>query len=157
MSEVVGQILAFAIVAGVFILSLIAFGLAQKATENRVIQLQADSAASRVASVIVQTGLLVEEQGNSVRARLALDLPTDLEGQTYTVQLKVPGGGVRASIVVAIPSRGITASAPLFAVESPTGVALCPTTVHGGRIYARFSDSTPGTPAVPCMFLEAAP
>jgi len=155
-SEVVGQILAFAIVAGVFVLSMIAFEKAAEGTKDRVIQLRADSTAARIASVVIEAGMLTETHGTGLRARLLVDLPQDLEGRAYRVALEAPGGGETARIVLTVPGRSITATAPLLAIEASGGVPICPTEVAGGRMFATFTEPAL-SPGNPCLSLEAAP
>lgn len=154
-SEVVGQILAFGIVAAVFVFSMVAFQMSQERATDRVVALRAESAATRVAGLAVQAGILVENHGTAVEARFLADLPQDLEGRSYLVKLLPPGGGETGRVVVEVPSRGITATAPLFAVEAAAGVAICSSTVDGAPVLVRFSDDV--NPGTPCIFLEAAP
>lgn len=153
-SEVISQILVFAIVTAVFLLSMVAFQAAQEATRDRVVEVRAQSAASRVASAVVQAGILTEQQDTAIRVRFHIDLPPDLDGLAYQVSLLAPAGE-SATILVEVPSRGIQATAPLFSIEAAAGVKVCPTTVDGGSLYARFADTAPGTPTEPCIFLEA--
>ncbi|MFO1534657.1 MAG: hypothetical protein ABR586_03235 [Thermoplasmatota archaeon] len=151
-----GQILAFAIVAGVFVLSMLAFQKASEQASDRVVQIRADSTAARIASVIVQSGLIMEEQGSSVRVRFLIDLPQEIERRDYEVELHVPAAGETATVVVTVPSRDITATAPLMAIEASSGITVCPGTVPGGHMYARYGEPA-GSPGNPCLFLEAAP
>jgi len=153
-NEIVGQIIAFGIVSVVFVLSMIAFAAAQQGTQDRVLQLQSDSAAARVAGMVVQAGLVYESQGPSAHVKLRVDLPSDLQGRSYEVALVPAAPAVPASLQLTVPSRVLTSTAPLFAVDAPTGLVLCGTTVHGGPVDVRYDD-TPH-PGAPCLYLESA-
>ncbi|HUR62060.1 MAG TPA: hypothetical protein VM286_06820 [Candidatus Thermoplasmatota archaeon] len=140
-SEVIGQILIFGIVSVLLVMSMIAFNAAQAGARDRVVALRADSAATRVAGIVVQSSLIAEQQGTSSKITFLVDLPQQIEGLSYTVRL-VPKSAtvppVPAHVDVVVPALRITATAPLFSADQPTSFDVCPATVPGGRVAVRF-------------------
>jgi type II secretory pathway pseudopilin PulG len=158
-SEVVGYLLVFGILSIVLVLSMTAFAAGQQAAQSRAVQLRAESAAARVAGVVVQTAVLWEQQGSGFAVAYLVDLPQDLEGRSYVVRLEpattvnVVGdcttGAHPDQVCVQVPSLGITVTAPVFSAAAPTGLDICRTQVQGGALNVRINLPTSGTPAIP--------
>ncbi len=84
-SEVIGFLLTFAIISFILLVSMLAFNDAQQRAENRLIEIQGASAAQRVAAGAVDLALFVSEHPYNVS--IAIDLPTELQGISYSVML----------------------------------------------------------------------
>lgn len=157
-SEVVGYLLVFGILSIVLVLSMSAFAVGQEAAQSRAVQLRAESAAARVAGVVVQTAVLWEQQGAGFAVAYFIDLPQDLEGRSYTVRLEpaktvdVAGdctvGAHPDQVCVQVPSLSITVTAPVFSAAAPTGLDICAgadstgTQVVGGALNVRINAPT---------------
>lgn len=145
-SEVIGYLLVFGILSIVLVLSMAAFATGQEAAQARAVQLRAESAAARVAGVVVQAAILAEQQGTSAALAYGVDLPEQFEGRDYTVRLegRVPPNCTTNCITpdlvrVKVPSLSINVTAPVFSVSAPANIAICTTTeeVPGGPLYVR--------------------
>lgn len=150
-SEVIGFLLVFAILAIVLVLSMFAFGVIHNRAKSSVVTLQAESVAQRVASATVDAALFGE--GHTVatsRYHIVLDLPERLEGRAYEVFLDETAEEVR----VEVPSLGITAKAPIFSAGAGTNVNLCSNVagIPGGTMSVRF-----GPNPTECVYLEDSP
>ncbi|MEA3203349.1 MAG: hypothetical protein QOI63_1024 [Thermoplasmata archaeon] len=162
-SEVLGHILIFGIVAMLLVSSMLAFNVAQTAARDRVVGLRAESAATRVAGVVVQTSIVQERQGVTASAtaqvRFLVDLPQQFEGLSYTLSLVATAGSVAAHVRVQVPSDHVDVSAALFSADAPSGIGVCASSAPGGPVYVAFDtlSSCSGTctaPAVaPCPYL----
>ncbi|MCA1811137.1 MAG: hypothetical protein LC623_03890 [Halobacteriales archaeon] len=142
-----GQLLIFAIVSILLVLSMLAFNQAQTAARDRVVALRAESAATRVSGIVVQTALIAEQQGIASTVRFLVDLPSQLEGLPYTVSLVPAAGGVPAHIGLTVPRIPVTVTAALFSADAATSTAgfdICSSTVGGGRLNVRF-DARPAS------------
>ena len=150
-SEVIGYVLIFAIVSMLLIGSMLAFNIAQDAARARVIGLRAESAATRVAGVVVQVAIVQERQATTPGAQalvsFLVDLPDQLEGQTYKVALEppVPAGCTAACtqagrVHVTAPATKTDVTAALFSADAPTGIDVCSpaTSVTGGALYVHY-------------------
>lgn len=148
-SEVVGYLLVFGILSIVLVLSMSAFAVGQEAAQSRAVQLRAESAAARVAGVVVQTAVLWEQQGTGFAVAHLVDLPQDLEGRGYTVRLEpattadVPddctAGAHPDQVCVKVTSLAITVTAPVFSAAAPADLAICRTEVTGGALHVRIN------------------
>jgi type II secretory pathway pseudopilin PulG len=145
-SEVVGYLLVFGILSIVLVLSMSAFSVGQEAAQGRAVQLRAESAAARVAGVVVQTAILAEQQGTGAAVAYEVDLPTDLEGASYTVSLEAGIGAFGCSpsptcvpdlVRVEVPAFLIDVTAPVFSVSAPALLSICTTEVSGGPLFVR--------------------
>lgn len=117
-SEVVGQILIFGILSTVLILSLLGFNVAREGTADQVVEVRAESLAQRVAGVVVDAALFAETQdADDLRLALPIDLPSDLEGRSYRIDL----GEDDVTLTVGAES----VSAALFSSSQPADVAVC--------------------------------
>lgn len=174
-TEVVGYLLVFGILSVVLVLSLSAFTVAQEAARGRVVELRAESAAARVAGVVVQVALLAEQQGSGTVVAFSVDLPGQLEGRDYRVHLdeKLPAACTTActrpdQVRVVVPAYGLEVTTPVFSAGASPSVTLCPTEVGGGAILVRVGAPADGSRPVPAacqptaadpaprVFLEAA-
>jgi hypothetical protein len=144
-SEVIGYLLVFGILSMVLVLSMSAFSIGQEAAQSRAVQLRAESAAARVAGVVVQTAILAEQQGTSAAIAYLVDLPQDLEGAAYTVSLEAAAGTAPDLVRVQVPAFEIDVTAPVFSVSAPAILFICTTEVPGGPLYVRIY----GADAVP--------
>jgi hypothetical protein len=134
-SEVIGFLLTFGILSVMLVMSMYAFGVAAKGAQTQAVELHAESAATRVAGVVVEAAVLVEQQGTtSPTLAYVLDLPDDLEGRSYLVRLEAASGSEPDLVRVLVPSLGIDVTAPVFAAAAPANVAICTTEVGGGSL-----------------------
>lgn len=145
-SEVIGYLLVFGILSIVLVLSMSAFSVGQEAAQGRAVQLRAESAAARVAGVVVQTAILAEQQGPSAAVAYGVDLPTDLEGASYVVSLEAGIGAFGCTpsstcvpdlVRVTVPKFEIDVTAPVFSVSAPALLSICTTEAAGGPLYIR--------------------
>ena len=89
-SEVVGQILIFGILSTVLILSLLGFNVAREGATEQVVEVRGESVAQRIAGVVVDAALFAEtNEAAALRLALPMDLPDDLEGQSYLIDLNL--------------------------------------------------------------------
>lgn len=161
MSEVIGQILIFAIISMLLILSMLAFNAAQAGARDRVVSLRAESAATRVAGIVVQSSLIAEQQGSSSKITFLVDLPQQIEGLDYQVLLVPKAGSTPAHVDVVVPAVRVTGTAPLFSADQPTSFDICPITRPGGHLNVRFDLRTAAPGGCPtgtktvALFLES--
>jgi hypothetical protein len=159
-AEVVGQVLIFGILSVLLILSMVAFNKAQLGARDRIVELRAESAATRVAGIVVQTSLIAEQRGATSQVKFLVDLPQQIEGLAYTVSLVPAAGSVPAHVAVAVPANNALVTAALFSADAATATAgfdLCASSVTGGHLNVRFDTrpaTCPGTHAV-ALFLES--
>jgi hypothetical protein len=155
-SEVIGYILVFGILSMLLVLSMTSFNIAQGSARERAVELRAESAAARVAGVLVQTAILAERESASAAAMAyRIDLPADLEGMDYQVHLepRSPAGCTNACtypdrVRISVPAIELTSvTAPLFSASAPANVHLCATTAAGGAIQIRYDVPTGLSPA----------
>lgn len=138
-SEVIGYILVFGILSMILILAMVAFSVIHGRAESAVVAVEGQSVAQRVASSVVNAALFAERYPGSDASYLqALDLPAQLEGNDYTVQLVDAVPGVTpAQVLVVVPALGLEATAPLFSAEASADVAICSSDVPGGRVQVQ--------------------
>lgn len=84
-SEVVGFLLTFGIISTILLVAMLGFNDAQQRAEVRLIEIQGSSAAQRVASAAVDLALFA--QSNPHETAVAIDLPAELQGISYSVFL----------------------------------------------------------------------
>lgn len=84
-SEVVGFLLTFGIISAILLVAMLGFNDAQQRAEIRLIEIQGASAAQRVASAAVDLALFA--QSNPHDTSVAIDLPAELQGISYSVFL----------------------------------------------------------------------
>src|SRR5688572_31294669 len=84
-SEVIGFLLTFAIISFILLVSMLAFNNAQARAENRLIEIQGASAAQRVAAAAVDLALFASD--HPFDTAVAIDLPVELQGISYSVQV----------------------------------------------------------------------
>lgn len=153
-TEVIGYLLVFGILSLVLVMSMVSFNIAQVAARERAVELRAESAAARVAGVVVQTAVLAEQMADSSPVvAYQLDLDDQLEGYDYTIRLEPAGKATLCEadgddladadqICVVVTGIDVTATAPLFAAAAPADVTLCLTAVEGGTIAVLYDDVT---------------
>ncbi|MHB1261561.1 MAG: DUF7266 family protein [Thermoplasmatota archaeon] len=170
-SEVIGYLLVFGILSMVLVLSMSAFSTGQVAAERRAVELRAESAAARVAGVVVQNAVLWEQQGAGFAVAYLVDLPQQLEGRDYVVRIEKAttvtvatdclAGAHPDRICVMVPGLGITVTAPVFSAAAPLGLDICNSEAPGGPIHVRINVPAIGAPALASgctpddLFLEA--
>ena len=160
-SEVIGYLLTFGILSMVLVLAMSAFSVGQEAAVERAVELRAESAAARVAGVVVQTAVLAEQQGTGIAVAYLVDLPQQLEGRDYIVTLEPAAGGNPDLVRVEVTSLDIDVTAPVFSVGAAALNICAATPVPGGPIYVRYYGTTPNAPftSAGCgannLFLEA--
>jgi hypothetical protein len=150
--EIIGSILIFGILSVILVLSMIAFNVAQQAARGRAVELRAESAAARVAGVVVQVAVVWEQQHTtssdaSVAYRVALD--DQFEGLAYTVRLEpsttidvaadCSRGAHPDEVCVKVPAANVVAIAPVFSAAAPTSLDICATSVGGGALNVRIN------------------
>lgn len=149
-SEVVGFLLTFGILSIMLVMAMYAFGVAAEGAEERAVALHAESAATRVAGVVVEVAVLAEQQGpNDPSVVFVVELPDGLEGFAYAVHLEPASGADPDRLRVTVPALGIDVSAPIFSAAAPSNVNICSTTVEGGRIAVLYDDPTDADPNLP--------
>jgi hypothetical protein len=153
----VGYLLVFGILSLVLVLSMSAFGVAEAGAKNRVVQVRAESAAARVAGVVVQTSILAERQGSGTTVAYFVDLPEQLEGLDYRVSLEPKAGSTPDQVRILVPATKLSLTSPVFAAGASTSVDLCSITVQGGPVYVRFGAPAGGAHPVPAACLPVAP
>ncbi|MES2153998.1 MAG: hypothetical protein V4510_02595 [bacterium] len=159
-SEIIGYILVFAIVAVLLILGMLAFNKAQNDARRNVIDLRAQSAATRVSSLVVEASLLAETQGTTTAMRFLAPLPEDLEGFSYTVAIEPAANGNVERVHVVVAGAAVDVTAPIFSASAPLTVDICPgptgtgTSARGGHISIAFNVDT--YPTQSCLFVEPA-
>lgn len=117
-SEVVGQILIFGILSTVLILSLLGFNVAREGATEQVVEVRGESVAQRIAGVVVDAALFAEtNEAAALRLALPMDLPDDLEGQSYLIDLN--GDDVTISV------QGQSLQSALFSSGKPADVTVC--------------------------------
>jgi hypothetical protein len=168
-SEVLGHILIFGIVSMLLVSSMLAFNIAQVGARDRVVGLRAESAATRVAGVVVQASIVQERQSTTASAtaqvRFLVDLPQQLEGLAYTVALVPTAGGVAAHVGVTVPSDNVAVTAALFSADAPAGIGVCSSSVPGGAVYVAFDTlsscsgtcTAPAVPPCPYLYVKSLP
>lgn len=171
-----GFLLTFAILSILLVGSMITFNVAAQRAEERTVAVQMESAAARVAGLIVQTSLLAEQQGANVALAYTVELPQELEGRDYDIRVEAaaasgsqcrradePDGPFPDQVCVIVPSLDLYVKAPVFSAAAPTNVKICTTEVAGGEILVRYDAKTavsggcPGVPAgiAKAIFLQA--
>ena len=149
-SEVIGFLLTFGILSVMLVMSMYAFGVAAEGSEEQAVTLRAESAATRVAGVVVEAALLAEQYG-SAQPTLAytVELPEDLEGYGYTVSVVAASGSDPDLVRVLVPSLGIDVTAPVFSAAAPSSVAICTSTVPGDHLVVLYDDPAADDPDLP--------
>ncbi len=149
-SEVLGAILVLATVTLVLMIGFYGFTQNETRVRERVVTLQAQSAAQRVAATAVDAAVFAEAHGANATYQRTLELPDSFEGSAYRVALEASPPRVR----VLVPASGETVTAPLFGADAATSVTLCDTDLIGGRMTVRHDDRQ--TPGSACIYLESA-
>lgn len=162
-SEVVGYIIMFGILSMITVISMLTFNDAQASTQDRVVELRADSAAARVAGAVVTAALFAEDnEGNDANFTREIELQQLLDGRAYTVALLPDDGTDPDRIEVDVAAIGYTATAPLFSAGATPQVTICAGqgAVEGGVIAVRYATQAGKDPGGVCpaqsIFLEAA-
>lgn len=137
-SEVIGQILIFGILSTVLILTLVGFNVAKVSAEERAIDLRAESAAQRVAAVAVQAALFAEENaGREITFSGFVDLPQDLEGRSYFLDLG------EDTIDATVPATGSAVSVRLLRTGVAPDLVVCDQPeMPGGPVNVRVVTTT---------------
>jgi hypothetical protein len=143
-SEVIGYILMFGILSIITVFAMLTFATAHAAAQDRVVELRADSAAERVAGIVVTAALFAEAHQNEGTFERRIDLAPQFEGREYTVSIVRGVGSDPDRIEVMVPGISYTAQAPLFSAGSPSGFALCTSPVPGGIVRVLFGAAPAG-------------
>lgn len=145
-SEVIGQIIMFGILAMILVLSLVGFNTAKDGAQARVADANAESISQRIASAVVDAALFAETAGDEdILLQMDVHLPDEVEGDPYTIELD------EDEVRVTVQRVGREAGAPLFASGTPSAVAVCVQTgtddaVSGGSVRVQVS----AHPPAPC-------
>lgn len=94
-SEVVGYILTFALSAIILLISVQSFTVARNNSDGVVTGVELKSIANRVASRVIEAGLVSQEFENST-FNVTIAIPKDLNGHEYTVEVDNEEVTVRA-------------------------------------------------------------
>jgi hypothetical protein len=161
-SEVLGHVLIFGIVSMLLVSSMLAFNVAQGGARDRVVQLRAESAATRVAGVVVQASIVQERQSTLVASAIAnvrflVDLPDSLEGLAYKVALDPAVGSQAARVHVTVPGNKADVTAALFSADAPSGISVCASNAPGGHLYVAFDKLSPCSATVAYLYVKSAP
>jgi hypothetical protein len=123
-SEVLGFILSFALSAIFLMIALSSFYAARNNTDGIVAASELRSVADRVATRIVEAGLVGQEFPNAT-INLTLNIPQDLNGHPYQIVAKKTGIWVNAS------DATYSSMASVFKVDAVSGVDVCGTAYSG--------------------------
>ncbi|HET6398999.1 MAG TPA: hypothetical protein VFH47_05545 [Candidatus Thermoplasmatota archaeon] len=129
-SEVLGQVLTFAILGVLVTGALLAFGPLRERTEAGVARTEAEAAATRVAAAVVQAAVLAEHGSHAATgeaSRTHVPLPRDLAGHAYRVTLEA------SAVRIDVPALGLHLRAPTFQAGG-AATAACEHTVAGGPL-----------------------
>ncbi len=139
-SEVIGQILMFGILSMVLILSLLGFNAAKQGAEDRVAELEADSAAQRVAGVYISASLFSEQNSaNSLDYQRLVDLPDRIQQRDYTISIQ------SESLTLSIPTAQVTVTTSLLSAGAAPELVVCnQANFAGGPLLVRARDYVPG-------------
>lgn len=152
-TEVLGQILMFAVLSMVLVLSLVAFGAAKDRAAERAAELQAEAAAQQVASAVVEASLFIESRGAAATYERRIDLREMIEDREYAVHLEPEDLTHTDRVRVVVGSYGVEATAPLFRAGAPVGITLSSSEVAGGPLEVVFGPCPPLLVA-DCLYLE---
>ena len=149
-SEVVGFLLTFGIIATILLVAMLGFNDAQQRAEVRLVEIQGASAAQRVASAAVDLALFAED--NPYDTAVAIDLPTELQGFSYSVQVcgatgDPCGDGATYCTTHACPYVKVTSSRGTPQYQSTfllVGKSFCTTgnAASGGIVLVTYSASS---------------
>ena len=120
-TEVLGFILSFALSAVFLMIAMSSFYTARSNTDSVLAASELKSIADRVASRIVEAGLVGQEFPNAT-INLTVVIPQDINGHPYQVVAKATGVWVNATDA---PYSGM---ATVFKVDAVSGVAVSGTT-----------------------------
>lgn len=133
-SEVVGFLLTFGIIAGILVVAMLGFNDAQADAERRVAEQQATSIAQRVAGVVVDVALFAERNLNTSNVSILLELPTSLQRNGYTVRLLGSNVTVESALVQPPARQSIFAAANQF--------GQLDSAASGGNLYVNYCSLT---------------
>lgn len=116
-TEVIGYVLSFAISAIFLLISLNVFHAARANTEEVVTGVELKTIADRVASRIVELGL-VSQEFPEARMNVTLNIPQTLNGRLYTIT------GTAALITVETNDAELSATATTFKTDVISGIVV---------------------------------
>lgn len=116
-SEVLGFVLSFALSAVFLMIALSSFYTARNNTEAVVSAVELRAIADRVASRVIEAGLIGQEFPNATY-NVTVAIPTDLSGQPYYVV------ATATTVFVNATSGDISASASTLRLDAVTGFAV---------------------------------
>ncbi len=160
-SEVIGQILMFGILSMVLILSLLGFNVAKSGAEDRVAELEADSAAQRVAGVYISASLFAEQNvDHEVDYQRLVNLPDRIQQRDYSISIQ------GETLTLEIPTASVTVTTSLLSAGAPAELVVCKqTNIPGGPLLIRARTYQTGDELALCtnrstesiiLFLESA-
>lgn len=145
-SEVVGSILIFGIVSMLFTLSLLGFVAAKEAAQERVVELQAESVAQRIAGVIVGAAIFYDAHngtGPDMDFRRHVQIEGQIEQSDFQIDLD------NDTVVVTVPAFDRSATVSVLGANKTALVTVCDMApfTHSAVLHVRVSD-----PPTPCYY-----
>ncbi len=144
MSEVIGQILSLGIMSALLITSLLGFSVAKDNAVEQAVMVRGDALLQKVSTTAIQAALFAEDnQGSGFTFNATIDLPHDIEGHPYRIDLDPD------EVFFTFPRFGGNVSAPLFQAGAGSGVNFCDQSpLNGGPMVLRVvPDDHPDVPA----------
>lgn len=119
-SEVIGQILSLGIMSALLITSLLGFSVAKDNAIEQAVAVRGDALLQKVSTTAIQAALFAEDNaGSGFTLNATIDLPFDIEGHQYMVDLDAD------EVFFIFPTFQVTVSAPLFQAGAGSGISFC--------------------------------
>ena len=116
-TEVIGYVLSFALSAIFLLIALNVFHAARGNTEQVVTGVELKAIADKVASDIVDMGLVAQEFPNATM-QTSIDIPQSLSGRLYTVQ------ATPARVMITTNDGELYAEASTYKTDAITGISV---------------------------------
>ncbi len=143
-SEVIGYILSLGILSILLISTLVGFGVAQNNTAERAVLVQGDAMLQEISGTAIQAALFAEDNPDTdLEFTGRINLPFDLEGHPYTVDLDPD------EVTITFSRFPGSVSTPLFQAGAHQGITICDQDpIPGGPIRLLLRpDTHPDVPA----------
>lgn len=132
-SEVIGFVLSFALSAVFLMISLNTFFVAKNNSDDVVTGAELKTIADRVASRIVEAGLIGQEFPNST-LNLTLNIPSSLNSHSYYIEARTHG------VYANVTDGALSASSTTFSLESVAGFEVTGLVYSGAeRVIVTYS------------------
>ncbi len=136
-TEVIGYILTFALSAIILLISVQSFTVARENSDAVTTAVELKAIASRVATHVVEAGLISQEFPNSTYD-VTINVPQDLNGHGYTIE------ATSTAIIVATIDGTARAEATTFRLDAISNVAVSGT-VYSSNEVVRITYSLSGS------------